>query len=83
MSTRSLMFCAALTLAACGNSTERMPNLLNISQSRSAGPDEFGVLPTEPLVIPEDLAALPTTNPRRTNRTDPTPARRRDRGAWR
>ena len=73
MSTRTLLLLAALTLAACGNSTERMPNLLNISQSGSAGPDEFGVLPTEPLVIPEDLAALPRLTRGQTNRTDPTP----------
>ena len=71
MLTRSLMICAALTLAACGNDGE--PNLLNISQASSDGPDEFAVLPTEPLVIPENLAALPTPTPGGNNRTDPTP----------
>ncbi|MBT8413153.1 MAG: DUF3035 domain-containing protein [Boseongicola sp.] len=74
MLTRSLMFFAALTLAACGNSdSDRAPNLLNISEPASDGPDEFAVLPTEPLVIPEDLAALPTPTPGGNNRTDPTP----------
>ncbi|MBT8476215.1 MAG: DUF3035 domain-containing protein [Alphaproteobacteria bacterium] len=71
MLTRSLMLCAALTLAACGGDGE--PNLLNITQAPSDGPDEFAVLPVEPLVIPEDLAALPAPTPGRTNRTDPSP----------
>lgn len=70
MLTRSLMICAALTLAACG---DEEPNLLNITQAPSDGPDEFAVLPVEPLVIPEDLAALPAPTPGSTNRTDPTP----------
>ena len=71
MLTRSLMLCAALTLAACGSDGE--PNLLNITQAPSDGPDEFAVLPTEPIVIPDDLAALPTPTPGGSNRTDPTP----------
>ncbi|SMX24539.1 DUF3035 domain-containing protein [Boseongicola aestuarii] len=71
MLTRSLMICAVLTLAACGN--DGQPNLLNIAQSPSDGPDEFAVLPTAPLVIPEDLAALPAPTPGGTNRTDPNP----------
>ena len=71
MLTRSLMFCAALALAACGNRDE--PNLLNINQSPSDGPDEFAVLPAEPLVIPENLAALPAPTPGNTNRTDANP----------
>ena len=58
-------------LAACGGSEE--PNLLNISQPRSEGPDEFSVLPTKPLELTEDLAALPEPTPGGANRTDPTP----------
>ncbi len=73
MLTRLLIIIAALTLAACGGSEDRVPNLLNISQPSSDGPDEFSVLPVEPLVIPDNLAALPTPTPGRTNRTDPTP----------
>ena len=37
------------------------------------GPDEFSVLPTEPLEIPEDLSSLPTPSPGGPNRTDPDP----------
>jgi len=73
MSTRSLIFFAALTLAACGGGEDTTPNLLNIGQSNRDGPDEFSVLPSEPLVIPENLAALPPPTPGQTNRTDPTP----------
>ena len=58
-------------LAACGDGGE--PNLLNIKQPRSEGPDEFSVLPTKPLEMPENLAALPEPTPGGTNRTDPTP----------
>ena len=60
------------TLAACGGGSED-PNLLNISQPRAEGPDEFAVLPTKPLEMPEDVAALPEPTPGGTNRTDPTP----------
>ena len=58
-------------LSACGGSED--PNLLNISQPRGEGPDEFAVLPTKPLEIPENLAALPNPTPGGANRTDPTP----------
>lgn len=58
-------------LSACGGSDN--PSLLNISQPRAEGPDEFSVLPTKPLTIPEDLASLPAPTPGGTNLTDPTP----------
>lgn len=67
-----LLFCVLGGLTACGSSDEA-PNLLNISQPRGAGPDEFAVLPTKPLVVPENLAALPEPTPGGRNRTDPTP----------
>ncbi len=58
-----------LVLAACGKDD----GLLNIKQEPGEGPDEFAVLPTKPLEMPEDLAALPDPTPGGTNRTDPTP----------
>lgn len=61
-----------LTLAACG-SGDAEPNLLNIKQPRSEGPDEFAVLPTKPLQIPENIAALPAPTPGGRNLADPTP----------
>lgn len=60
-----------LFVAACGGAAE--PNLLNISQPRAEGPDEFAVLPTKPITIPEDLSALPPPTPGGANLTDPTP----------
>ncbi|MEL7150083.1 MAG: DUF3035 domain-containing protein [Pseudomonadota bacterium] len=66
-----LVFGLVAGLSACGSSEE--PNLLNISQPRAEGPDEFAVLPTKPLELPENLAALPEPTPGGANRTDPTP----------
>ena len=42
-------------------------------RSSTSGPDEFGVLPTKPLAMPENLAELPQPTPGGTNITDPTP----------
>ncbi len=64
--------CLALLVAACSPAE---PNLLNISQPRSAGPDEFAIMPNEPLVIPEDIATLelPEPTPGGTNLADVEP----------
>ena len=42
-------------------------------RSDSSGPDEFAILPTKPLEMPEDMAALPLPTPGAPNRADPTP----------
>ena len=60
---------AALALSACG---EREPQLYNL-RSDSGGPDEFAILPTKPLEMPEDMAALPDPTPGGSNRADATP----------
>lgn len=60
---------AALALSACG---ERDPQLYNL-RSDSGGPDEFAILPTKPLEMPEDMAALPDPTPGGINRADATP----------
>lgn len=63
---------AALALSACARG-DKLPELMNIrSQTRS--PDEFTVLPTKPLTMPDDLAILPAPTPGGANITDPTPA---------
>jgi hypothetical protein len=59
-----------VALAACGGSGD--PRLMNLRNTES-GPDEFSVLPTEPIEIPEDMAALPPPTPGGVNRTDPDP----------
>ncbi|MFM2355908.1 MAG: hypothetical protein RLZZ528_1644, partial [Pseudomonadota bacterium] len=59
-----------LTLAACNR--DRPPELMNL-RSQTQGPDEFSILPTKPLQMPEDIAALPEPTPGGANITDPTP----------
>lgn len=60
---------ALIALAACGGGD---PQLMNIRNNES-GPDEFSILPTNPIVIPENLSALPQPTPGGVNRTDPDP----------
>jgi ABC-type Fe3+-hydroxamate transport system substrate-binding protein len=67
---RLLLTLAAISLAACASD---QPELMNAGQTRAQGPDEFAILPTKPLVIPDDLSALPEPNPQGTNLADPTP----------
>lgn len=62
---------AALALSGCGRG-DTAPKLMYLrSQTRS--PDEFAILPTKPLTMPDDLKALPAPTPGGTNITDPTP----------
>jgi len=60
-----------MSLAACGDG-DGVPELMNLRQ-QGAGADEFGILPTKPLELPTDRAALPEPTPGGSNRTDPTP----------
>lgn len=57
-----------LALAGCSND----PQLMNIKAGQRT-PDEFAILPTKPLSMPDDLAVLPVPTPGGANRTDPTP----------
>ena len=62
---------ALLALSACGGD-KGDPTLMNV-RNGARSPDEFAILPTKPLEIPENLAALPDPTPGGANRTDPTP----------
>ncbi|MBC7139413.1 MAG: DUF3035 domain-containing protein [Defluviimonas sp.] len=62
---------ALLSLAACGDG-DGIPELMNLRQ-QGPGADEFGILPTKPLELPEDVASLPEPTPGGSNRTDPQP----------
>jgi len=64
-----LVLVATLGLSAC--SRDKLGTMMNLRSE--AGPDEFAILPTKPLEIPKDIAALPEPTPGGTNLTDPTP----------
>lgn len=59
---------ATLLLSGCSSDE----SLMNIRSSTN-GPDEFGILPTKPLEMPKEFAALPAPTPGGANLTDPTP----------
>ena len=63
-----LIFVAVLSLTACANDRG-----LRDLRTNGGGPDEFGVSPVNPLVVPGDISTLPAPTPGGTNRTDPTP----------
>lgn len=58
-----------LSLAACAGGDRGLRDL----RASGGGPDEFRVLPVNPLVLPSDITNLPTPTPGGTNITDPTP----------
>ncbi len=58
-----------VALAACSRDEPRLLNL----RSSADGPDEFSVLPTRPLEMPDNLTELPTPTPGAANRADPDP----------
>ena len=64
-----LALAASVALSACMREPGGMMNL----RASAAGPDEFAILPTRPLTMPSDYAALPEPTPGGSNRTDPTP----------
>jgi len=64
-----------LSLSACGGvfgNKEKTPELMN-ARAQTRSPDEFAILPTKPLQMPDSLVELPTPTPGGTNITDPTP----------
>ena len=65
------MVCAALVLSACDRN--KQPVLLNVKSNQEGGPDEFAVLPSKPLTLPDSFAALPAPTKGGSNRTDVTP----------
>lgn len=63
---------ALALLAGCGSRSDDAPRLMNIASSQRT-PDEFSILPTQPLQAPPDLRALPTPTPGGGNLVDPDP----------
>ena len=61
---------ATLMVAGCAGSRGE-PGLMNLGSSRS--PDEFSILPTQPLQAPPDFSSLPEPSPGGRNLVDPDP----------
>ena len=59
----------SLALAACGNSDGTLTRIKNTGN----GPDEFTILPTNPLQTPESYRALPVPTPGQANLVDTNP----------
>jgi hypothetical protein len=55
-----------------GCDRNRTPQLLNVKSNQN-GPDEFAILPSKPLTLPDDVQALPEPTPGGGNLTDVTP----------
>ena len=68
--TGALALAAALSGALAGCARDGPPDLVRL---RSEGPDEFAILPHEPLEPPPSLNVLPPPAPGGTSRADPTP----------
>ena len=65
-----ILMIAVLALGACSGSDT--PRLMNAA-AQNREPDEFGILPTKPLEMPDNLSQLPAPKPGGTNRVDPQP----------
>lgn len=65
--------CVVLAVLALGACSREDPQLLNLGRDAGPGPDEFAVLPNDPIEIPTDLSSLPAPTPGGPNRTDPDP----------
>lgn len=61
---------AVMALGACSGSDQ--PILMHAA-SQDRAPDEFGILPTKPLEMPDSLSELPAPRPGGSNRVDPQP----------
>lgn len=74
---RILIILALMTLTACGTRQDTTDRDTNLRQLRNASgaPEEFSIVPPQPLEMPETLAELPPPTPGGSNRTDQTPLR--------
>ena len=70
MTRRRARACALLLGLAVAGCSTGTPDLVRL---RSEGPDEFAILPAEPLEPPPSLSVLPPPNPGGPSRTDPNP----------
>ncbi|MGP9789877.1 DUF3035 domain-containing protein [Roseinatronobacter sp. NSM] len=74
MAVRQVIFAAlGVSMLALGACSDAGDPILMHAGAQNRGPDEFAILPTRPLEMPDDLAALPAPNPGGGNRVDPQP----------
>ena len=71
-SARWVLALAGAAMLALGACTDKTPQLMNL-RSATNGPDEFSILPSKALELPEDVVALPEPTPGGGNLTDPKP----------
>lgn len=64
------ILCALMMVALTACASDRG---LRDLRSNGGGPDEFRVLPVNPLTLPDDITNLPTPTPGGSNITDPVP----------
>jgi len=64
----TLCLLAALTLSACGENRG-----LRDLRDPAAGPEEFSILPTKNLEVPDSYSVLPAPTPGQANLVDPNP----------
>lgn len=67
---RSVMATCAVVFLLAGCGQRDVPELM---QLRSETPDEFSIVPSRPLALPQDYASLPEPAPGQGNRADPAP----------
>jgi len=67
---RFLVLFSILSLAGCAGEE------LRYMQSNTEGPDEFMIIPAEPLTAPDNFSDLPVPTPGGRNLTDPNPIER-------
>lgn len=75
MKISSLKWISAVALATvvAGCDTSQGVGRFFAGEMTDAGPDEFGIVPTKPLEVPDDLVTLPEPTPGARNRTDLLP----------
>ncbi len=69
VSRAGVLLALCVMIAGCERST---PQLINPQRGQRT-PDEFSILPSKPIEMPKDFAALPPPTPGQANRTDATP----------
>jgi hypothetical protein len=69
---RTPVLAGLVLLIALGACARGEPRLMNLGADRRS-PDEFAILPTQPLQAPSNFAQLPTPTPGGENLADPNP----------